>query len=113
MLRKVDHVGMTNDLSTHTSAVSAAPTGDHEWLALDATTLCEAFQVTARRFADQVALRTPGDGVRLSWREYAERVRRLAGGLHAAGVRPGETVATMLVNRPEALLVDTAAMHLG
>jgi len=78
-----------------------------------ARTLCEAFQTTARRNPDDVALRTPGDAVRITWREYAARVRSLAAGLFALGVRRGDTVAMMLTNRPEFPLVDTAAVHLG
>ena len=81
--------------------------------ALGTTTLCQAFQVTAEERPDQVALRTPGDGVAITYREYAERVRRIAGGLASLGVGRGETVALMLVNRPEFNLVDTAALHLG
>ena len=81
--------------------------------ALDAPTLCHAFQLTAARCADGPALRTAGGAVEISWREYAERVRRVAGGLASAGVRRGDTVAMMLSNRPEAFVVDTAAMHLG
>src|SRR5436305_3281720 len=80
---------------------------------LEARTMCEAFQMTSARFADNVALRTIGDGVSITFGEYAERVRRLAGGLHALEVRPCDTVAFMLTNRPEFHLVDTAAMHLG
>ncbi len=81
--------------------------------ALDAATMCEAFQLTAAERPDQVALRTIGDGISITFGEYAERVRRLAGGLHALGVRRGDTVACMLTNRPEFHLFDTAAMHLG
>jgi long-chain acyl-CoA synthetase len=81
--------------------------------ALHATTLCEAFQLTAAERADQVALRTPGDAVTITYGEYAERVRRIAGGLASLGVGRGDTVALMLVNRPEFNLVDTAALHLG
>jgi long-chain acyl-CoA synthetase len=76
-------------------------------------TLCEAFQATAAERPDQVALRTPGDGVSITYREYAERVRRIAGGLASLGVERGDAVALMLVNRPEFNLVDTAALHLG
>jgi long-subunit acyl-CoA synthetase (AMP-forming) len=75
--------------------------------------MCEAFQVTAAERADQVALRTIGDAVSITFAEYAQRVRRLAAGLHALGVRRGDTVAFMLTNRPEFHLLDTAAMHLG
>ena len=55
----------------------------------------------------------PATRSRLTWREYGERVRRIAGGLHALGVRRGDTVGLMLTNRPEFALVDAAAMHLG
>ena len=82
-------------------------------LAHDATTLCEAFQRTAALYADEPALRAHGGGPELTWGQYAERVRAIARGLHAAGVANGATVALMLQNRPEAVIVDTAAMHLG
>ncbi len=81
--------------------------------ALDAATMCEAFQLTAAERPDQVALRTIGGGVSITFGEYADRVRRLAGGLHALGVSRGDTVACVLTNRTEFHLLDTAAMHLG
>ena len=81
--------------------------------ALDASTMCEAFQITAAQYADKVALRTLGDAVSITFAEYAERVRRLAGGLHELGVRRGDTVGFMLTNRPEFHLLDTAVAHLG
>ena len=79
----------------------------------EACTLCEAFQITAAVRPEAVALRTPGGRVEISWVEYAERVRRIAGGMAALGVGRGDTVALMMTNRPEFNLVDTAAMHLG
>jgi long-chain acyl-CoA synthetase len=81
--------------------------------ALDAGTMCEAFQLTAAERADQVALRTLGDAASITFGEYAERVARLAGALHALGVRRGDTVGFMTTNRPEFHLLDTAVMHLG
>jgi long-chain acyl-CoA synthetase len=84
-----------------------------EVCALDATTLCEAFQISAATHPQRVALRTPGDSAVLTWEQYAERVRRTAAGLAALGVRRGDTVALMLSNRPEFFWVDVAAMHLG
>jgi long-subunit acyl-CoA synthetase (AMP-forming) len=80
---------------------------------IGAATMCEAFQLTAGALPDQVALRTIHDGVSLTFRQYADRVHKLAGGLHALGVRRGDTVGFMLTNRPEFHLLDTAAMHLG
>jgi long-chain acyl-CoA synthetase len=77
------------------------------------STLCEAFQATAARRGDADALRTPGAEVALSWREYAGRVRALAAGLAAHGIGRGDVVAMMLANRPEAHLIDTAALHLA
>ena len=76
-------------------------------------TLCEAFQDTAAKFADRVALRTPGDAVTITWAHYADRVRRIAAGLAGLGVRAGDTVGLMMVNRPEFHLCDTAVLHLG
>jgi long-chain acyl-CoA synthetase len=81
--------------------------------ALDAATLCEAFQITAATCPQRVALRTPGDAMVVTWEQYAERVRCTAAGLAALGVRRGDTVAFMLTNRPEFYWVDVAAMHLG
>ena len=40
-------------------------------------------------------------GAELTWPQYAVRVRRIAGGLAALGVRHGDTVALMLTNRIE------------
>ncbi|HEX6345252.1 AMP-binding protein [Umezawaea sp.] len=77
------------------------------------TTLCEAFQHTAALNPGAVALRTLGGERELTWREYGERVRRIAGGLHSLGLRRGDTLALLLTNRPEFNLVDTAALHLG
>ncbi|SDC62028.1 AMP-dependent synthetase/ligase [Actinokineospora iranica] len=76
-------------------------------------TLCAAYQATAKQNPELVALRTPGDAVSMTWREYSRRVRRIAAGLAALGVGRGDTVGIMLTNRPEFHLVDTAALHLG
>jgi len=76
-------------------------------------TLCEAFRATVTRFPEEVALRTPGGAVTLTWRKYAGRVREIAAGLARLGVGRGDTVALMMTNRPEFHVVDTAAFHLG
>ena len=77
------------------------------------STFCAAFQATVARYPDRVALRTPDGSVSISWRDYADRVRALAGGLAALGVGRGDTVGLMLTNRPEFHLVDTATLHAG
>jgi long-subunit acyl-CoA synthetase (AMP-forming) len=96
-------------------ATSSTTTADRpaDQGALGATTLCEAFQASAARCGDAPALRVPGGAVEISWRAYADRVKALAAGLAAHGIGRGDTVACMLSNRPEAHLIDTAALHLG
>jgi long-subunit acyl-CoA synthetase (AMP-forming) len=83
------------------------------WSTLSEATLCGAFQHTIAAIPDQIALRTPGGALEITWREYGERVTRIAGALAAGGLRAGDVVAMMLTNRPEHNLIDTAAMHLG
>jgi long-chain acyl-CoA synthetase len=77
------------------------------------STLTVAFQQTASRHPHSIALRTADGSVRITWRQYADRVQKLAHGLAALGVRPGDTVGLMLTNRPEFHLLDTATLHAG
>jgi long-chain acyl-CoA synthetase len=81
--------------------------------ALRAGTMCEAFQLTAAEWAESPALRFKDSGYEASWADYAEAVRKRAAGLAALGVKRGDTVGFMLVNRPALHLTDAAAMHLG
>jgi long-subunit acyl-CoA synthetase (AMP-forming) len=76
-------------------------------------TLCEAFQATAASRPQSLALRTAGGGQEVTWAEYAARVPRIAAGLAALGLGRGDTVALMMVNRPEFNICDTACIHLG
>ncbi|HXD53582.1 MAG TPA: AMP-dependent synthetase/ligase [Solirubrobacteraceae bacterium] len=78
-----------------------------------ARSVCELFQATALERAAEPALRTAGDGRELSWAEYREAVREIAGGLAGLGVGRGDSVALMMLNRHEFALADCAAMHLG
>jgi long-chain acyl-CoA synthetase len=80
---------------------------------LQAATVAEAFQVTAEAHPDRCALRTRDDEFSMSWRAYADRVRRVAAGLAGLGLERGATMAIMLTNRPEFHWFDAAAMHLG
>jgi long-subunit acyl-CoA synthetase (AMP-forming) len=75
--------------------------------------MCEAFQITAAEWADNPALRLKDSDYEASWSDYAETVRKRAAGLAALGVKRGDTVGFMLVNRPALHLTDAAAMHLG
>src|SRR6476646_8398622 len=81
--------------------------------ALEHDTVPAVFQFTATRVPDRVALRTLDGSTEITWGEYNERVQRAAAGLAGLGVGKGDTVAIMLVNRPEFHIVDAAAMHLG
>jgi long-chain acyl-CoA synthetase len=78
-----------------------------------AQTLCEAFQATAARSPTEIALRSADTGEEITWEEYLAKVRRIAAGLAALGVKRGDTVALMMSNRTEFYPCDTAALHLG
>ena len=80
---------------------------------LDASTLAEAFQLTAQAHPERVALRTKDDEFSMTWGEYADKVRGLTAGLAALGLERGGALALMLTNRPEFHLFDSAALHLG
>jgi len=80
---------------------------------LEASTLCEAFQLTAAAYTDRVALRLKGGELELTWGDYADKVKRLAAGFATLGLGPGTTLGIMLTNRPEFHFADTAAMHIG
>jgi len=81
--------------------------------AADASTVAEAFRITAAERAAEVAIRTKEDAFTITWGELRERVDALAGGLAKLGIGRGDTVALMLSNRPEFHLCDLAAMMLG
>jgi long-chain acyl-CoA synthetase len=80
---------------------------------LQAATVAEAFQATARANPDRCALRTRGDEFSITWREYADKVEATAAGLAGLGLGRGDTMAIMLTNRPEFHWFDSAALHLG
>jgi long-chain acyl-CoA synthetase len=93
-------------------AVSAEPRTGRP-AGLQASTVAEAFQVTASAYPDRCALRTKDDEFSITWREYADKVRSTAGGLAGLGLERGGTMAVMLTNRPEFHWFDAAALHLG
>jgi long-chain acyl-CoA synthetase len=76
-------------------------------------TLCAAFQDFVRRIPDEVIIRTPGNQVTITWRQWDQRARAIAAGLASLGVGRGDTVGLMLTNRPEMHLIDAAGLHLG
>src|SRR3954447_404428 len=93
-------------------ATQASETAEH-YKALENETAAATFQFTAARVPERTALKTLDGAVEISWGDYNERVKKAAAGLAALGVKKGDTVALMLVNRPEFHIADAAAMHLG
>ncbi|MEX2650648.1 MAG: long-chain fatty acid--CoA ligase [Alphaproteobacteria bacterium] len=77
--------------------------------------LATMFFEQAARLGDAPWLWAKRDGVyrALTWRGAAERVGRLARGLRAIGVGPGDRVALVSENRPEWALADLAIMAAG
>jgi len=62
---------------------------------------------------DALKVKREGDWHGITWREYAEAVRRAANGLLAIGVSPGDRVSLISLNRPEWHEADLAIMSLG
>src|SRR3954463_11129958 len=81
--------------------------------AVGAATIAEAFRLTVEDHADQIAVRTKDDEIAWTWAELAAKVDAFAGGLHALGLRRGDTLALMVSNRPEFMVADLAATMLG
>jgi long-subunit acyl-CoA synthetase (AMP-forming) len=76
-------------------------------------TILEIFRDGLRDHPDQVLVRTKDDEVSWTWREAAERIARLAGGLRGLGVERGRTVGLLMNNRPEFLVCDLAVLTAG
>src|SRR4051812_45935830 len=60
---------------------------------------------------DRVAIRFEGQSI--TWAGLDDRIRRVAAGLHAQGVRKGDRVAILMLNRPEFLESALAANAIG
>lgn len=67
----------------------------------------------AARYADNDALVVPHQGVRWTYREFDERVTRLAAGLLALGLEPGDRVGIWSQNCAEWVLVQFATARAG
>jgi long-subunit acyl-CoA synthetase (AMP-forming) len=97
---------------TATAAHAVSPAGQTTIPAVP-DTLALAFQASVARVPDRVALRTPGDGERLTWAQYGAAAERLAAAFAGLGVRRGDRVALWSHNRPEQAIAAVAAAHLG
>jgi acyl-CoA synthetase (AMP-forming)/AMP-acid ligase II len=74
-------------------------------------TIPEAIRSGQKRFGEHEAVLDRGR--RLSWTEFADRIRQAAGALIATGVRPGDRVCLWAPNRLEWMLVALGAQYLG
>ena len=81
--------------------------------AVDARSIAEAFRITSRQRADEVAVRTKGDELTWTWAQLRERADALSAGLAGLGLKKGDCVALLFINRPEFHLCDIAAMQVG
>src|SRR5215211_5253567 len=93
-------------------ATQTSETSEH-YKALESNTVAEAFQFTAARAPDRTALRTLDGSIEITWADYNARVKNATAGLASLGLKKGETIALMLINRPEFHIADAAAMHVG
>ncbi|WP_084958267.1 AMP-dependent synthetase/ligase [Thermoactinospora rubra] len=78
-------------------------------------TVCEQLRRTAERYPDSPAYSDPAEGgwTTLTYGEARGRVLEIAAAFAALGLRPGEAVALMMVNRSEHVLADLGAVHAG
>ncbi|MEV4298983.1 AMP-dependent synthetase/ligase [Microbispora rosea] len=78
-------------------------------------TVCEQLRWAAQEHPDSPAYSDPaGDGwTTLTYAEARGRVLQIAAAYAALGLRPGDAVALMLVNRGEHVLADLGAVHAG
>jgi long-chain acyl-CoA synthetase len=84
-------------------------------MSVEPQTLNELFNFAVDRYRGDEFLRYKSDGAwrSLTYGEVARRVRELALGLHALGVKRGDRIAIWSENRPEWNVADLAVLALG
>jgi len=82
---------------------------------VDVSTVLILFCQQVARYGNRVALRKKALGRwhEISWREYGQRVREVASGLVALGLRRGECISIIAENCPEWLYSDLGIMAAG
>jgi long-chain acyl-CoA synthetase len=93
----------------------AAPSSAELSALVAGRTVPRLFAAAVAEHPDAVALRwKDGDAwAEWTWREYADRACRVAAGLAGLGIGRGDRIVSMMRNRPEFHVVDTAALLLG
>ncbi len=81
--------------------------------ATEAATIAEAFRITSARRSDAVAIRTKGDEFSITWGELRARVDTSPVRWRGSASARGDTLALMMVNRPEFNICDLATMMVG
>jgi long-chain acyl-CoA synthetase len=86
--------------------------------AIAGQTVPRLFATTVGARPDEAALRWRSPGAEsatnaLTWAEYADRACRVAAGLQALGVQPGQRIVLMMRNRPEFHYADMGALLAG
>ncbi|MBJ7329707.1 MAG: AMP-binding protein [Solirubrobacteraceae bacterium] len=75
--------------------------------------LLDALDAMAAADPDRLFVRDLDGGIHITRGDLRHRAAALAGGLHARGIRAGDTVALLLSNRPEFYVADLAVLLLG
>jgi len=76
-------------------------------------TIGECFERVAGKYPDREALVVRHQSIRWTWSEYREEVRKLAGGLLALGICPGDRVGIWAPNCFEWCLTQFATARIG
>jgi fatty-acyl-CoA synthase len=76
-------------------------------------TIAALLAETAARFPDRLAVVFREQGVRWSWREFANEIEAFAAGLQELGLRKGDRVGIWSPNRVEWLVTQFATARLG
>ncbi|KDB53411.1 AMP-binding domain protein [Sphaerotilus natans subsp. natans DSM 6575] len=80
---------------------------------LSERTLAGLLRETVRRVGDREAVVFREQGVRWTWRQFSVEVDRLAAGLRALGLRPGDRLGIWSPNRVEWLVTQFATARIG
>jgi len=84
---------------------------EREWGPWQSRTTAQVLDHVAQRYPDRPFILT--DNLTWTYSEAAADSVRLAAGLWAAGIRPGDHVAVVMANFPETILLKFAAARLG
>lgn len=80
---------------------------------VEGLTLPQALAKTVNEHGAREALVFPQLGLRLTWRQFADRVDEAARGLLAMGIEPGQHVAIWATNVPEWVILQFATARIG